>query len=86
VGKGSAILEQPLNAVLWLIKDLKASGIELKKGDLPGFGSRSRRPPPEVLGWLIAAPGRADDNRPTPVGSLQESARACTAIQYLSAS
>jgi 2-keto-4-pentenoate hydratase len=47
VGKGSAILEQPLNAVLWLIKDLKASGIELKKGDLLSLGSFSRLLPPK---------------------------------------
>jgi 2-keto-4-pentenoate hydratase len=46
-GKGSAILEQPLNAVLWLIKDLKASGIELKKGDLLSLGSFSRLLPPK---------------------------------------
>lgn len=41
-GKGSAILGQPLNAVLWLIKDLNASGIALKKGDLLSLGSFSR--------------------------------------------
>jgi 2-keto-4-pentenoate hydratase len=37
--KGTAILGQPLNAVLWLVKDLKASGIVLKKGDLLSLGS-----------------------------------------------
>ncbi len=46
-GKGSAILEQPLNAVLWLIKDLRSSGIELKKGDLLSLGSFSRLLPPK---------------------------------------
>jgi 2-keto-4-pentenoate hydratase len=46
-GKGSAILEQPLNAVLWLVTDLKASGIELKKGDLLSLGSFSRLLPPK---------------------------------------
>ncbi len=40
--KGSAILEQPLNAVLWLVKDLNGSGIALKKGDLLSLGSFSR--------------------------------------------
>jgi 2-keto-4-pentenoate hydratase len=45
--KGSAILEQPLNAVLWLIKDLNASGIALKKGDLLSLGSFSRLLPPK---------------------------------------
>lgn len=40
--KGSAILDQPLNAVLWLVKDLNGSGIALKKGDLLSLGSFSR--------------------------------------------
>lgn len=40
--KGTAILGQPLNAVLWLVKDLKASGILLKEGDLLNLGSFSR--------------------------------------------
>lgn len=45
--KGTAILGQPLNAVLWLVKDLKASGIRLKKGDLLSLGSFSRPHPPK---------------------------------------
>ena len=45
--KGTAILGQPLNAVLWLVKDLKASGILLKKGDLLSLGSFSRPQPPK---------------------------------------
>ena len=47
-GKGNAILGQPLNAVLWLIKDLNASGIALKKGDLLSLGSFSRLLPPKA--------------------------------------
>jgi 2-keto-4-pentenoate hydratase len=46
-GKGDAILGQPLNAVLWLIKDLNASSIPLKKGDLLSLGSFSRLMPPK---------------------------------------
>ena len=46
-GKGNAILGQPLNAVLWLIKDLNASGIALKRGDLLSLGSFSRLLPPK---------------------------------------
>jgi 2-keto-4-pentenoate hydratase len=46
-GKGSAILGQPLNAVLWLVKDLNGSGIQLKKGDLLSLGSFSRLLPPK---------------------------------------
>lgn len=47
-GKGSAILEQPLNAVLWLVQDLNASGIKLQKGDLLSLGSFSRLLPPKA--------------------------------------
>jgi 2-keto-4-pentenoate hydratase len=36
---GSVILEQPLNAVLWLIEDLKTSGKKLRAGDLLSLGS-----------------------------------------------
>lgn len=43
--KGTAILGQPLNAVLWLVKDLSASGISLKQGDLLSLGSFSRALP-----------------------------------------
>jgi 2-keto-4-pentenoate hydratase len=46
-GKGGAILGQPLNAVLWLVKDLNESGIPLKKGDLLSLGSFSRLLPPK---------------------------------------
>ncbi len=42
ISKGSAILEQPLNAVLWLVEDLNKSGIQLKKGDLLSLGSFSQ--------------------------------------------
>ncbi|HET7731596.1 MAG TPA: hypothetical protein VFK48_16355, partial [Usitatibacter sp.] len=45
--KGTAILEQPLNVVLWLVKDLKDGGIALKKGDLLSLGSFSRLLPPQ---------------------------------------
>lgn len=45
--KGSAILDNPLNAVLWLVQDLKSSGIALKKGDLLSLGSFSRLLPPK---------------------------------------
>ena len=47
VGKGSAILDQPLNAVIWLANDLKQSGITLKAGDLLSLGSFSKLLPPK---------------------------------------
>jgi 2-keto-4-pentenoate hydratase len=42
--KGSAILGHPLNAVIWLAADLKASGITLKPGDLLSLGAFSPGP------------------------------------------
>lgn len=47
-GKGSDILEHPLNAVIWLAADLKKSGITLKAGDLLSLGSFSRLMPPKA--------------------------------------
>jgi len=38
-GRGSAILDHPLNAVLWLVQELGKSGIKLKPGDLLSLGS-----------------------------------------------
>ena len=37
--KGKALLGNPLNAVLWLVKDLAATGEKLKSGDLISLGS-----------------------------------------------
>jgi 2-keto-4-pentenoate hydratase len=45
-GKGAAILDHPLNAVIWLAADLKKAGITLKPGDLLSLGSFSRLLPP----------------------------------------
>ncbi|HEU0290256.1 MAG TPA: fumarylacetoacetate hydrolase, partial [Burkholderiales bacterium] len=38
-GKGAAILDHPLNAVLWLVQDLEKSRIQLKAGDMLSLGS-----------------------------------------------
>ena len=38
-GTGAAILEHPLNAVLWLAQDLERSRIRLKPGDVLSLGS-----------------------------------------------
>jgi 2-keto-4-pentenoate hydratase len=38
-GKGAAILDHPLNAVLWLVQDLERSKIRLKPGDMLSLGS-----------------------------------------------
>ncbi len=37
-GQGTAIMGNPLNAAIWLAKELKKSGIVLKKGDLLSLG------------------------------------------------
>jgi 2-keto-4-pentenoate hydratase len=41
-GKGADVLEHPLNAVVWLVRDLARSGKALKRGDLVSLGSFSR--------------------------------------------
>lgn len=46
-GRGSAILEHPLNAVVWLADDLKRAGIVLKPGDLLSLGSFTPLTPPQ---------------------------------------
>jgi len=38
-GRGDAILGNPLNAVLWLVRDLEHGGVKLKSGDLLSLGS-----------------------------------------------
>ncbi|QCB47646.1 fumarylacetoacetate hydrolase [Hydrogenophaga sp. PAMC20947] len=46
-GKGSDVLEHPLNAVVWLVQDLGSQGVALKKGDLISLGSFSKLMPPK---------------------------------------
>ena len=46
-GKGSDVLEHPLNAVVWLVQDLPKHGARLKKGDLVSLGSFSKLLPPK---------------------------------------
>ncbi|MDH5538029.1 MAG: fumarylacetoacetate hydrolase [Rhizobacter sp.] len=46
-GKGSDVLEHPLNAVVWLVQDLSKNGLALKKGDLVSLGSFSKLLPPK---------------------------------------
>lgn len=45
-GTGKAILDHPLNAVLWLIEDLQSTGDSLKPGDLISLGSIRMMPAP----------------------------------------
>lgn len=46
-GKGSDVLDQPLNAVVWLAGALAGSGQALKPGDLVSLGSFSALLPPQ---------------------------------------
>jgi len=46
-GRGSDVLEHPLNAVVWLAQDLQRNGMALKKGDLISVGSFSKLLPPK---------------------------------------
>jgi 2-keto-4-pentenoate hydratase len=46
-GKGSDVLGHPLNAVVWLAKDMARSGRSMKKGDLISLGSFSKLTPPK---------------------------------------
>ena len=45
---GTAILGHPLDAVLWLARDLERSGIKLKAGDLLSLGSFTAPMPPRA--------------------------------------
>jgi 2-keto-4-pentenoate hydratase len=47
-GKGSDILEHPLNAVVWLVQDLLKENLALKNGDLVSLGSFSPLLPPKA--------------------------------------
>lgn len=46
-GKGSDVLDHPLNAVVWLVQDLARHGVRLKAGDLISLGSFSKLLPPK---------------------------------------
>jgi 2-keto-4-pentenoate hydratase len=47
-GKGADVLNNPLNAVLWIAESLKAEGKTLKNGDLLSLGSFSALLPPKA--------------------------------------
>ncbi len=53
-GKGSATLGNPLNAAIWLARDLAASGVPLKRGDLLSLGSFTKLLPPKA-GLVVKA-------------------------------
>ena len=60
-GQGSAIMGNPLNAAIWLAKELKKEGIVLKKGDLLSLGGffppQPAKPGMKVRMQYIGLPG-----------------------------
>jgi 2-keto-4-pentenoate hydratase len=66
--QGKVILDQPLNAVLWLIEDLKKSGEKLKAGDMISLGSIKTIPVPAGKTAVVRYDG-------LPGGPLQVMAR-----------
>jgi 2-keto-4-pentenoate hydratase len=57
-GKGAAILDHPLNAVLWLARDLEKSKIRLKPGDMLSLGAFTEpRAPYPGLGVTVRYEG-----------------------------
>lgn len=63
---GAAILGHPLNAVLWLIEDLRKSGVRLKVGDRLSLGAFSPPMPPRsemrVKVRYVGLPGEPEIN------------------------
>ena len=47
-GKGSDLLDNPVNVVLWIAESLRAEGRTLKNGDLLSLGSISALLPPKA--------------------------------------
>jgi 2-keto-4-pentenoate hydratase len=66
--QGKVILDQPLNAVLWLIEELKKSGEKLKAGDLISLGSIKAIPLPVGKTVVVRYDG-------LPGGSIRATAR-----------
>jgi len=56
-GQGKAILDHPLNAVLWLIEDLQLAGESLRPGDLISLGSISMLPLPPAKSVTVTYDG-----------------------------
>jgi 2-keto-4-pentenoate hydratase len=58
---GTAVLDHPLNAVLWLAQDLEKSGIRLRPGDVLSAGSftqpRPARPGLDITVRYVGLPG-----------------------------
>jgi 2-keto-4-pentenoate hydratase len=63
-GRGAAILDHPLNAVLWLAQDLEKSRIRLKAGDVLSLGSFTQ-PMPTQPGLAVSVRYEGIPGNPT---------------------
>ncbi|MBK7998276.1 MAG: hydratase [Verrucomicrobia bacterium] len=66
--RGRAILDHPLNAVLWLMEELREAGIKLRPGDLISLGSIKAMPAPRGKSVTVKYEG-------LPGGSIDVTAR-----------
>jgi len=66
-GKGTALLGDPLNAVLWIKNSVVAEGNKLRKGDLLSLGSLTRGLPPRPGMTLKAVYTDLDPDGPVEV-------------------
>jgi 2-keto-4-pentenoate hydratase len=66
-GKGTALLGDPLNAVLWIKNSLTADGKKLKKGDLLSLGSLTKMLPPRPGMTIRAKYIELDPNGPVEI-------------------
>jgi 2-keto-4-pentenoate hydratase len=66
-GKGTALLGDPLNAVLWIKNSLAADGKKLKKGDLLSLGSLTKMLPPRPGMTIRAKYIELDPNGPVEI-------------------
>ena len=55
--RGSVILDHPLNALLWLMEDLREAGIKLRPGDLISLGSIKAIPAPRGKSITVSYDG-----------------------------
>ena len=53
-GRGSALMGNPLNVLLWLVESLKEQGKKLKRGDIVSVGSITPVVPVEGKGAIRA--------------------------------
>ncbi len=66
-GTGEAIMDHPLNAVLWLVRSLNRDGVRLKAGDLLSLGSLTKPVPVTGGATYTARYKRLDPSGPVAI-------------------